>query len=147
MRKIIGNIEGNYIEIETKISFFEKKKYQNTNRTLVTINKKGDNIFRPIKPEEDADVILLSSKIIKMSEGGKIIENPGLGQLLSSVDNLENIEKAIEIIKKENKLGQYSYDKSSAGIDELKEEIEKLYEEIEEIEKIIFEKEGNLMLK
>lgn len=138
--KIFGDINGNHIEVRTRVGLFGKKQYNNALRTVMSIS--GDeNRFRMVQPEEDADIILLKGALVLICENGNVIKNPSFKNMAESFGNEANMEEAIQFLKLNNKLGEYaafeSMDKEA-----LEKRVESLYKEIELIEAEI-EKKGN----
>ncbi|MGL4976996.1 MAG: hypothetical protein ACRC5G_03180 [Cetobacterium sp.] len=142
MTKIFGDINtGNYIEVKNKISLLGRRNFSNATRASMSM---GDNSvgYKMIAPEQDPDIILLRACLISITTDNETIsKNISLSDIDRSQENIDNIEEAIEHLKRVNRLGAY------AGIEFL--EVEELETRKKEINKNLdlinelIEKKGN----
>ncbi len=142
LTKVFGDRDtGNYIEVRTKISLLGKRNFANATKAAMSMTDGGVG-FKVVSVDQDADIILLRSALVSITNNGEPkVNNITLQDIDKSIENLENFEQAIEFLKMENKLGPY------AGMENLsKEELEtrrdNLYSNLELVEKYIAEK-GN----
>lgn len=140
MTKVFGDLNGNYIEVRTRISLTTKKHYQSASKAGLAFSN-GEAYHKVLEPQNDPDLILLKSSILTLKEGGKEVKNPSWDAINASVENLDNMEEAIEHIKRENRLGDYAVI-SSASIEKLQEMRTNILSNLEYVEKEI-EKRGN----